>query len=70
MAGEEAGGSLPAVRAALDALALRRQLVRPGGFWTAVDVVAETASTNAELAAAARGGAAEGAVLTAERQTA
>lgn len=50
--------------------ALRRALVVPGGLWTRLTVVAETGSTNADLAAAARTGTPEGAVLVAERQTA
>ncbi|HEX3512922.1 MAG TPA: biotin--[acetyl-CoA-carboxylase] ligase [Trebonia sp.] len=43
-----------------------------GGFWTALDVVASTGSTNADLLAraAADGGAPEGQVLVAEEQTA
>ncbi len=49
---------------------LRRALVVPGGVWTALDVVAETGSTNADLAARARAGCAAGAVLLAERQAA
>ncbi|WBB63521.1 biotin--[acetyl-CoA-carboxylase] ligase [Streptomyces sp. WMMC500] len=50
--------------------ALRRALVRTGGLWTSLDVVEATGSTNADLAARAREGAAEGAVLVAEEQTA
>jgi BirA family biotin operon repressor/biotin-[acetyl-CoA-carboxylase] ligase len=50
--------------------ALRRALVVPGGLWTEVRVVPETASTNSDVTAAARGGAAEGLVVTAERQVA
>lgn len=49
---------------------LRRALVAPHGRYTALDVVAETGSTNAELAAAARAGAADRTVLVAEHQTA
>jgi len=49
---------------------LRRALVVPGGLWTDVRVVAETASTNTDVAAAARDGAPEGLVLVAESQTA
>jgi BirA family transcriptional regulator, biotin operon repressor / biotin---[acetyl-CoA-carboxylase] ligase len=43
-----------------------------GGFWTALDVVASTGSTNADLLARAGAGAAvpEGQVLVAEEQTA
>ncbi|MEV7778026.1 biotin--[acetyl-CoA-carboxylase] ligase [Kitasatospora sp. NPDC088351] len=57
-------------RPPLDAGALRRDLVREGGFWTSLDVVAETGSTNNDLAALARAGAPQGAVLVAEVQNA
>ncbi|MBT2210630.1 MULTISPECIES: biotin--[acetyl-CoA-carboxylase] ligase [Actinomadura] len=50
--------------------ALRGALVRPGGLWRDVRVVPETGSTNADLAAAAGGGAPEGTVLVTEVQTA
>jgi BirA family biotin operon repressor/biotin-[acetyl-CoA-carboxylase] ligase len=50
--------------------ALRRALITPDGLWTDVRVVAETGSTNADVAAAARAGAPEGLVLVAESQTA
>jgi BirA family biotin operon repressor/biotin-[acetyl-CoA-carboxylase] ligase len=50
--------------------ALRRALVVAGGLWTELRVVAETGSTNADLAARAHEGASEGLVLVAERQTA
>jgi BirA family biotin operon repressor/biotin-[acetyl-CoA-carboxylase] ligase len=50
--------------------ALRRALLVPDGLWTDLRVVAETGSTNADVAAAARGGTPEGLVLVAERQTA
>jgi BirA family biotin operon repressor/biotin-[acetyl-CoA-carboxylase] ligase len=50
--------------------ALRRALVVPEGLWTDLRVVAETGSTNADLAAAAWDGAPEGLVLVAENQTA
>jgi BirA family biotin operon repressor/biotin-[acetyl-CoA-carboxylase] ligase len=49
---------------------LRRALVRPGGLWSAIRVVRETGSTNADLAAAARAGGAEGSILIAEAQLA
>jgi BirA family biotin operon repressor/biotin-[acetyl-CoA-carboxylase] ligase len=49
---------------------LRRGLVEDESIWRAVSVVGESASTNAELAAAARDDAAEGLVLVAEAQTA
>ncbi|MFD9207769.1 biotin--[acetyl-CoA-carboxylase] ligase [Streptomyces sioyaensis] len=58
-------------RPPLNATALRRALVRPGSLWTSLDVVAATGSTNSDLAErAARGEAAEGAVLVAEEQSA
>jgi BirA family biotin operon repressor/biotin-[acetyl-CoA-carboxylase] ligase len=57
-------------RPPLHEAALRRALVRPGGLWTDVRVLASTASTNADVAAAARRGAAEGLVVTAEWQSA
>jgi BirA family biotin operon repressor/biotin-[acetyl-CoA-carboxylase] ligase len=50
--------------------ALRSALVVEGGLWSRVDVVAETGSTNADLAAAAAAGAGEGRVLVAEHQVA
>jgi BirA family transcriptional regulator, biotin operon repressor / biotin---[acetyl-CoA-carboxylase] ligase len=57
-------------RAPLVPADLRAALVRPGGFWTALEVVAETGSTNTDLLAAATAGAPEGTVLVAESQTA
>jgi len=48
---------------------LRKALVVPDGLWTDLRIVAETASTNADLVAAARAGAPEGTVLVAEQQT-
>lgn len=45
-------------------------LAAPPDPWTAVEVVAETGSTNADLGARARDGSAEGLVLVAEHQTA
>jgi BirA family biotin operon repressor/biotin-[acetyl-CoA-carboxylase] ligase len=56
-------------RPPLSELQLRRALVRPEGLWRGIQVVASTASTNADLAAAAGQGAAEGLVLVAEEQT-
>lgn len=53
---------------------MRRPLRRPelpaGGLWTAVELVHETGSTNADVIAAARAGAAEGLVVVAEHQSA
>ncbi|MFI6519951.1 biotin--[acetyl-CoA-carboxylase] ligase [Spirillospora sp. NPDC050679] len=57
-------------RPPLNEQALRRTLVRPGGFWRGIEVVEETGSTNADLADAAREGAPEGTVLVTEVQTA
>src|SRR6266702_674718 len=54
----------------LDATRLRRAVVRPGGLWRDVEVVARTGSTNADLLARALGGEPEGAVLAAEEQSA
>jgi BirA family biotin operon repressor/biotin-[acetyl-CoA-carboxylase] ligase len=49
---------------------LARALVRPGGLWRAIQVVASTGSTNTDLLRAAAAGAPEGTVLAAETQTA
>ncbi|MFF3767705.1 biotin--[acetyl-CoA-carboxylase] ligase [Streptomyces sp. NPDC001922] len=58
-------------RPPLNATALRKALVRPGGLWTSCDVVEVTGSTNSDLAERARAGAAdEGTVLVAEEQSA
>ncbi|QKW24253.1 biotin--[acetyl-CoA-carboxylase] ligase [Kitasatospora sp. NA04385] len=57
-------------RPPLDERALRLDLLRPGALWTSLDVVSETGSTNADLAARAGDGAPEGAVLVAESQSA
>ena len=57
-------------RPPLAARALQRALVVPGGLWQRLDVVAETGSTNADVAAAAREGAGEGLVVVAEQQVA
>ncbi|HEY7594138.1 MAG TPA: biotin--[acetyl-CoA-carboxylase] ligase, partial [Actinophytocola sp.] len=54
----------------LDVLALREHLVAPNGPYAALDVVASTGSTNADLLAAARDGAADRTVLIADTQTA
>nr|BFE67838.1 hypothetical protein GCM10020092_011390 [Actinoplanes digitatis] len=50
--------------------ALERALVVPGALWRRVEVRAETGSTNADAAAAARDGAGEGLVIVAEQQVA
>lgn len=57
-------------RPPLHEAALRRALVREDGLWREIGVVAETGSTNADLAARARDGAPEGVVLVTEMQTA
>ncbi|MER6943358.1 biotin--[acetyl-CoA-carboxylase] ligase [Nonomuraea sp. NPDC000554] len=57
-------------RPPLSEAALTRALVRPGSLWTGLTVVDTTGSTNADLAEAARAGAAQGAVLVAEAQSA
>ncbi|MGW0595841.1 biotin--[acetyl-CoA-carboxylase] ligase [Streptomyces sp. NPDC002776] len=58
-------------RPPLNAVALRRALVRDGGLYRELEVVQRTGSTNSDLVAlAAKGTAEEGAVLVAEEQTA
>lgn len=57
-------------RPPLRQLALRKALIVEGGFWTRLDVVQETGSTNADVVAAAAAGAAQGLVVTAEHQAA
>ncbi|MFE9696850.1 biotin--[acetyl-CoA-carboxylase] ligase [Streptomyces sp. NPDC006270] len=58
-------------RPPLNVTALRRGLLRPDALWTSLEVVESTGSTNTDLAARARSGAAgEGTVLVAEEQTA
>ncbi len=54
----------------LAAADLAQVLIRPGGLWREIRVVAATGSTNADLLKAAAAGAPEGAVLAAEAQTA
>ncbi|MBM7173054.1 biotin--[acetyl-CoA-carboxylase] ligase [Streptomyces sp. G44] len=56
-------------RPPLNAASLRRTLLRKGGLWSSLDVVARTGSTNTDLVARADG-LAEGAVLVAEEQSA
>ncbi|MFF3394281.1 biotin--[acetyl-CoA-carboxylase] ligase [Streptomyces sp. NPDC002669] len=55
-------------RPPLNVPALRRGLLRPGGLWTALDVVESTGSTNSDLARRAEG-LTGGTVLVAEEQT-
>lgn len=57
-------------RPPLDAGYLRARLVRPGSLWTQIDVLPETESTNAVVAAAAGTGVPEGLVVAAEYQSA
>ena len=54
----------------IDASVLRAELIRPGSPWVGVDVVEQTGSTNADLAAAAREGAPSGTILVADHQSA
>ncbi len=57
-------------RRPLAAAALRAAVLANSALYTSVEVVARTGSTNADLLAAARAGAAAGSVLVAEEQTA
>jgi BirA family biotin operon repressor/biotin-[acetyl-CoA-carboxylase] ligase len=54
----------------IDAAWLTAELVRPGSLWQRIDVVDETGSTNADLAARARLGEPSGAVLVTGYQSA
>jgi BirA family biotin operon repressor/biotin-[acetyl-CoA-carboxylase] ligase len=58
----------PAARAPLDQAALQDAIIRPGGLWRDITVVASTGSTNTDLAAQAAESAPEGTVLVAEEQ--
>ena len=60
-------GQIPA-RPPLDEAALRAAIIRPGGLWRDITVVASTGSTNTDLAARAAEAAPEGTVLVAEEQ--
>ncbi|TYB91960.1 biotin--[acetyl-CoA-carboxylase] ligase [Micromonospora sp. WP24] len=57
-------------RPPLSAARLRRALVAPYGPWARLEVKAETGSTNADVAEAARAGEPEGLVVVAEQQNA
>lgn len=57
-------------RSPLSPAAVRAAILPESGLYTAIDVVPQTGSTNADLLGAARAGAAAGAVLVAEEQTA
>jgi BirA family biotin operon repressor/biotin-[acetyl-CoA-carboxylase] ligase len=54
----------------LDVEELRRELIRSGSLWQAIEVVAESPSTNADLASAAQRGEPGGRVLITEHQSA
>ncbi|WP_035702032.1 biotin--[acetyl-CoA-carboxylase] ligase [Glycomyces tenuis] len=58
------------MRTPLDRARLRSLLSEKSDFWTEVDVVEVTGSTNADLVGVARRGGGEGRVLIAEQQTA
>ncbi|MCG5439044.1 biotin--[acetyl-CoA-carboxylase] ligase, partial [Micromonospora sp. PSH25] len=57
-------------RPPLSAARLRRALILPNGPWARLELRAETGSTNADVAEAARADEPEGLVVVAERQTA
>jgi BirA family transcriptional regulator, biotin operon repressor / biotin---[acetyl-CoA-carboxylase] ligase len=54
----------------IDLAELRRELIRSGGLWQKVDLVPETGSTNADLAARARQGETPGTLLITDYQSA
>jgi BirA family biotin operon repressor/biotin-[acetyl-CoA-carboxylase] ligase len=57
-------------RPPLPARALQRALLVPGGLWRHLELKTETASTNADVAEAARRGEPEGLIVVAEQQVA
>ena len=57
-------------RPPLSARSLERALLVPGGLWRCLALKEETGSTNADVADAARAGAAEGLIVVAEQQVA
>jgi BirA family biotin operon repressor/biotin-[acetyl-CoA-carboxylase] ligase len=57
-------------RPPLSARSLERALLVPGGLWRSLALKEETGSTNADVADAARAGAAEGLIVVAEQQVA
>jgi BirA family biotin operon repressor/biotin-[acetyl-CoA-carboxylase] ligase len=59
------GGPAPLSPSRLEAV-----LITPESFWTAVEVLGQTGSTNADALTRARAGAPEGLVIAAEEQTA
>ena len=52
------------------ARSLERALLTPGGLWRRLELTAETGSTNADVAEAARAGEPEGLIVVAEQQMA
>jgi BirA family transcriptional regulator, biotin operon repressor / biotin---[acetyl-CoA-carboxylase] ligase len=56
--------------ARLDREAIERGLLRDDSRWTAIEILERTESTNADVATAARDGAAQGLVVTTEHQVA
>jgi BirA family biotin operon repressor/biotin-[acetyl-CoA-carboxylase] ligase len=54
----------------IDLTELRQELIRPGGLWQKIGLVAETGSTNADLAARAREHEVAGTVLITDYQSA
>src|SRR4029450_10020127 len=54
----------------IDLAELRQELIRPGGLWQKVDLVPETGSTNADLAARAREDEVPGTVIITDYQSA
>ena len=54
----------------IDLPRLRRELIRPAGQWQQIDLVSETGSTNADLAARVRAGEPAGSVLITDYQSA
>jgi BirA family transcriptional regulator, biotin operon repressor / biotin---[acetyl-CoA-carboxylase] ligase len=54
----------------IDLAELQQELIRPGGLWHRVDLVPETGSTNADLAARARQGEMPGTVMITDYQSA
>ncbi len=69
-AGTPHSGAALSAAGGLSAAGLSAEVVRPGGLWRDIRVVARTGSTNDDLMAAARAGAPEGTVLAAEDQQA
>jgi BirA family transcriptional regulator, biotin operon repressor / biotin---[acetyl-CoA-carboxylase] ligase len=64
------GGTMGSTDDVIDLAELRRELIRPGGLWQKVDLVRQTGSTNADLAARARHDEVPGTVLITDYQSA